>query len=105
MFATITHIPSLHKILSNTPRNHPTAAGVLCHFAVWCVLLVHSGRNIDAIMLKANGVFLEQSEAGKATEYEPARITSKNNISAFIQGKIVAACIRGGVATAKSVDC
>jgi hypothetical protein len=23
MFATITHIPSLHKILSNTPRNHP----------------------------------------------------------------------------------
>jgi hypothetical protein len=81
------------------------AAGVLCHFAVWCVLLVHSGRNIDAIMLKANGVFLEQSEAGKATEYEPARITSKNNISAFIQGKIVAACIRGGVATAKSVDC
>jgi hypothetical protein len=23
MFATITHIPSLHKILSNTPGNHP----------------------------------------------------------------------------------
>jgi hypothetical protein len=23
MFATITHIPSLHKLLSNTPRNHP----------------------------------------------------------------------------------
>jgi hypothetical protein len=23
MFATITHNPSLHKILSNTPRNHP----------------------------------------------------------------------------------
>jgi hypothetical protein len=23
MFATVTHIPSLHKILSNTPRNHP----------------------------------------------------------------------------------
>jgi hypothetical protein len=50
MFATITHIPSLHKILSNTPRNHPAPPTTTCSVDVDVDVDVAVIKGIDMVL-------------------------------------------------------